>query len=115
MIYSVIDEYRFIDAMMDQGFSHEASRIMYEWYEELSDDCGDIQFDPIGFRCEWTEYDSMSEAYRDAGAREIASTIEEEEEQDEELQESLRRFMIDCNNCIEVFFPYNGHVLVYHG
>ena len=33
---------------------------MFEWLESLEDDTGEnIEFDPVGLRCSWTEHDSV--------------------------------------------------------
>jgi len=57
-IVKPVSEYTFIDAMTPHGFSRAGAGTLFDWYEDLSDDSGeDIEFDPVAFRCEWTEYD----------------------------------------------------------
>jgi len=49
-------------------FSLEALRALFEYYEELADDCGTvIEYDPIAICCDWTEYDTPAEALEEYG------------------------------------------------
>lgn len=59
---------------MREAFSYEAISALFDWYDQLSDDMGEnIEFDPIAFRCEWSEYhvqdlwDTYSNIFEDAG------------------------------------------------
>jgi hypothetical protein len=46
-------------------FTLEGAKAVQEYYEQLSDDLGEnIEFDPIAWCCEWSEYDSLAEAYK---------------------------------------------------
>ena len=61
MIYQTVNEFDFVrafdDANRSANFSREARRVLFEYYEDLSDDMGeDIELDPIGICCEWAEY-----------------------------------------------------------
>ena len=39
------------------GFSYEGARLLFDYIEQLEDDCDTIvEYDPIAFRCEYTEY-----------------------------------------------------------
>ena len=59
-------------------FSYNALRAMFAWYEEVEEACGnEIEYDPIAFCGEWSEYESYSEAYEDL---ESGDAIEFEEE-----------------------------------
>ncbi len=45
------------------NFSREALRVLFAHLEELERDCGEeVEFDPIGICCDWTEYASALEA-----------------------------------------------------
>ena len=47
-------------------FSYSALHELFDWYEELEDSTGEsIEFDYIAIACDWSEYESIAEAYRD--------------------------------------------------
>ena len=42
------------------NFSYEGRKALFDYLEELEDDTGDkIEFDPIAFCCEYSEYDNF--------------------------------------------------------
>jgi hypothetical protein len=57
---------QFADQFRDYGrgdnFSYDALHALYEWYEELDPD---MELDVIAICCDWYEYESITEAYRD--------------------------------------------------
>jgi hypothetical protein len=59
-MYSNINEHEFCHEMSsnkDHWFTYEGARILFEYLEELEDGTeSTIEFDPIAFRCEFTEY-----------------------------------------------------------
>ena len=45
------------------NFSRDALAALYEYYRDSEEDTGEeIEFDPVSICCDWTEYDSASEA-----------------------------------------------------
>ena len=51
--------------VLRDSFSYEALQWLYQYYEDLSDMRDkDIEFDPIGIRGDWSEYEP-AEAWRD--------------------------------------------------
>ena len=66
-----MSEYDFTQSFLDSEsrkdqFSYSALKAMYEYYEQLEDDCETrIEFDMIALCCEWTEYASLEEAYKE--------------------------------------------------
>lgn len=58
-----------VHSLMDKGqFSHAAARALLEWLEELAEGCGDpIELDPVGLRCEWSEYETVEKMVEDMG------------------------------------------------
>jgi len=44
------------------GWSYAGARALVEYLEELEDEIGEIEFDMIALRCEYTEYGSAEEA-----------------------------------------------------
>ena len=57
------------DAIMKMGgFSYNASVVLLEMLQELAESTGEpIELDPIGLRCEWSEYESVGEIVMDMG------------------------------------------------
>ena len=64
MIYKMILPYKFVEIMTrdENGFSYEGASLMYDYYISLDTP---IEFDPIGIRCEWTEYPTPFDAMHD--------------------------------------------------
>ena len=59
-----ITEHTFIDTMTkkDNGFSYDGASALFAYLEQLEEDCDiKIEFDPIAFRCEYDEYESLEE------------------------------------------------------
>jgi hypothetical protein len=49
-----------------KNFSYKGAKVVQEFMENLSEETGkDIEFDPIAWCCEFSEYDSMEEIKRD--------------------------------------------------
>ena len=99
-IIQTIGQSEFQDGLKGEYFSftYDATEALYNYYEDLSDDMGEpIEFDPIAIRCEWTEYDTLAEAYEEL--RYDYTYVEGE----------AREYFNDNTQIIELD---NGHVLV---
>ena len=52
---------------MRASFTYEAAGALFDWYTDLAEGCGEpVEFDPVGFRCDWSEY-SLDELQDDYG------------------------------------------------
>ena len=64
-----IRHYQFTDEMVKHGFSYEGSKALYDYLTNMEDDIGEeIEFDPISFCCDYSEYENLKEVkenYRD--------------------------------------------------
>ena len=68
MIYERISKGRFASDMQKHGFSYEGACALFDYLEDFSDYVErPVEFDPIAFRCEFTEYSSREEAEKDFG------------------------------------------------
>lgn len=59
-----ITEYTFVTDMTREGygFSIEGARALFEYLESYELDTeAEIEYDPVGFRCEFTEYSDLEE------------------------------------------------------
>ena len=59
-----ITQYQFVDAMPKEGFgfSYEGSKALFDYLTELEESCDtELEFDPIAFRCDFDEYDTLEE------------------------------------------------------
>ena len=59
MVKTNVNEWEFVGVMAkaEHGFTNAGARALFEYFEEYEDDTGEeIEFDPVGFRCEYTEY-----------------------------------------------------------
>jgi hypothetical protein len=64
-----VDFYEFRKAFEEAGrgnnFSYEALETMFNYYEEMEEECEvELELDPVAFCCEWTEY-TLDELYQD--------------------------------------------------
>lgn len=76
MIYKAItDDYYFWNWLKhsdySNNFSLEGAKAVQAWFEELSEETPErtIEFDPIGWCVEFTEYDSYKEAWQELVTR----------------------------------------------
>ena len=64
-----ITEHTITDTMINHGFSYEGSKALFEYFEQYEQDTDyELEFDPIAFRCDFDEYDSLKkvqENYQD--------------------------------------------------
>ena len=64
-----ITAHQFSDTMIEQGFSYEGTKALFEYFEQYEQDCDmEIEFDPIGIRCDFNEYENLKkikENYQD--------------------------------------------------
>ena len=62
-IIQTILQYQFIDMMQTarpDNFSVAALRVLFDYLDELSDDCGEpMEFDAIAIACDYTEADAL--------------------------------------------------------
>ena len=50
----------------DHGFSYEGAKALFEHLTQYEKDCDkELEFDPIAFRCEYSEYDNLKEVKND--------------------------------------------------
>ena len=64
-----ITEYRFTDWFMKHrpdNFSYEGTKALFDYLEELEQDCGEqIEFDPISICCEYEEYENLEKCLKE--------------------------------------------------
>jgi len=61
---TTINEYTFVQDMTAEGygFSVQGAIALFEYLEDLEEQCGnDLEYDPIAFRCSYTEYADLAE------------------------------------------------------
>ena len=68
MIMETLTKSQFVgNETMRASFTYEAAGALFDWYSDLAEDCGaPVEFDPVGFRCDWSEY-SLDELMTDYG------------------------------------------------
>lgn len=87
------------------NFSLEGAKAVQEYFDQLSDDLGeDIEFDPIAWCCEFSEYDSLAEVWSELGNG--TSFIEGEELA---IDDNIKLWLENNTTVIELD---NGHVIV---
>ena len=61
---NTITEYTFVTDMTSEGygFSRAGAMALFEYLESYEQDCDiEIEYDPVRFRCEFTEYSDLEE------------------------------------------------------
>jgi hypothetical protein len=57
-----ITAYQFSDAMIEQGFSYEGTKALFEYFEQYEQDSDmEMEFDPVAIRCDFDEYESLED------------------------------------------------------
>ena len=75
-----ISEYEFVNVMAtdEYGFSYEGAKALFNYLEDMEQDCDtDVDFDPIAFRCEYSEYDSFEDLQQDYSEIETMEDLED--------------------------------------
>ena len=81
------------------NFSREALRVLFAHLEELERDCGEeVEFDPIGICCDWTEYASALEAAEAYGFK----AKETEDERADKSEDDAIAFLRDETAILEL-------------
>ncbi len=87
----------FQDAFTNCGrgdsFSYKGLEALYNYLTQLEDDCGiELELDPIAFDCEYTEFDSIKDCYKEyeyTAGTPYAELGEDEDERDKWASEFL--------------------------
>lgn len=89
MIVETLTKSQFIgNETMRASFTYEAAGALFDWYSDLSEDCGEpVEFDPVAFRCDWSEY-ALDELVTDYGH------LLEDDQEPEDLPEVLENHTI---------------------
>ena len=89
---NTVTEWEFLDEMRKHvSWEVESIRALFEWLESLEDDTGEtIEFDPIAFRCSWTEHDSLKAFNEDTTS--AFETVEELEEHTQVIEVNIPQF-----------------------
>lgn len=59
-----ITQYQFVNEMAkeEHGFSREGSFALFDYLTQFEEDCDqELEFDPIAFRCDFTEYENFEQ------------------------------------------------------
>lgn len=87
-------------------FSLEGAKALFNYFDNLSDELGtDIEFDPIAWLCDFSEYDSVEEAYKEHYGDDSDLPVEQRRTSREQQLE----YFEDNTQVIELD---NGHVLI---
>lgn len=106
MIYKTItNDYEFAEWLKQSdsysnNFTFKGAKALQEYLEQLSDDIGEnIEFDPIAWCCEFTEFKDWQEAYEQYGD----GTITDKEEQKEFIYERTATYEFDGGIIVQDF------------
>ena len=70
--------YHDLKAMGRDNFSYDGAKALMEYLERLSDDIGEnIEYDPISFCCDYSEYKSRAECAEEYGDDVTADNLED--------------------------------------
>jgi hypothetical protein len=81
---------RFLQIRPD-NFSADALCALFDYFEELEQDCGDeMEFDPVAVCCDYSEYPSARDALADMGYDDPTDPDEDEDTREGQALEWLR-------------------------
>ena len=69
-----INESQFVDEMSkkDHGFSYDGAKALFEHLTQYEEDCDkELEFDPVAFRCEYSEYNNLKEVKNDYNVEDL--------------------------------------------
>lgn len=95
------------------GFSYDGALALMEYFDEINDSCGcRIMYDPVAFRCEYSEYGSALECVTDYegldGACGAASFFGMDNTDKDALEEAALTYLMDRTSVIR----FDGGVVV---
>ena len=100
MIKETLNESQFMDALRSDeyaGWSYGATKALYEYYEQLSEDIGeDIELDTVAIRCDFSEYDTCLEY-----ANEFNDFEADAATTDDEVETEARKFLEERTTVLE--------------
>ena len=73
IVQTITNDYEFYEWLKESGsykdnFSVEGAKALQSYIEELSEDIGEsVEFDPIAWCVEWTEWESLKEFNKEQG------------------------------------------------
>lgn len=68
-------------ASPENGFTYAGALALCEYFEELESDIGEeMEFDVVGIRCDWSEFESALEAATEYGFKPDSDDFDEAEE-----------------------------------
>lgn len=112
IIKTITDSSHFYHWLQQSGsykdnFSYDGANAVQEYFDNLSDDMSEpVEFDPIAWCVEFTEYDSMGEAYLEHFGN--YDDVADQEQGNRTPGQQLERFQ-DNTTVIELD---NGHVVI---
>jgi hypothetical protein len=57
-----VTEYQFRDEMIKHSFSYEGATALFEYFKQYEQENDiEMEFDPIGIRCDFNEYENLQE------------------------------------------------------
>lgn len=63
-----VNAYEFTDAMTLNGFSRSGALALFNYLEQYEEDTEhELEFDPVAFRCDFTEYKNLKEIAHEYG------------------------------------------------
>jgi hypothetical protein len=65
---TTINAYEFTNEMTSHGFTRSGALALFNYLEDYEQDTDqELDFDPIGLRCDFTEYENLQEIAREYG------------------------------------------------
>jgi hypothetical protein len=109
-----INCYQFADRMAEE-FSRDAAMALFDYLEGLEDEGVEpIEFDRVGIRCQFSEYESAIEAATDRGWKPIADTHDDDgnERPSYEVEEENNQFALDWLRDRMTVIEFDGGVII---
>jgi hypothetical protein len=99
---------QFNDAFTGHGrqdqFTYQAKRALFDWIEEMDDDCGtEYELDVVALCCEFSEHDDAVTA-----AAEYSNTVGDDLTDDDDKNDAAMEFLRDNTHVIE----FDGGIVI---
>jgi hypothetical protein len=100
---------------MAENFSRDAAMALFEYLEDLEEDCGEPQeFDRVAIRCGYSEYESAIRAAVDNGWKPMADTHDDDGNlrPSYEVEEENNQFALDWLRDRTSVIEFDGGIII---
>jgi len=110
-----IDFYTFSDSFRGErqdSFSYDGLKALFDYLEELEEGTGEeVELDPIGLCCEYSEYGTAKEALKDIGGLEDIN-IDWEDKDEAKDEEAIEEAALEYLENETILIRFDGGIII---